>query len=69
MVGNLTVNVHRLGDGIGVELEGHKGGFAVVDGEGLRVGQCLEEGLAEGEGRAEDGGMDVLGLLDNNNKE
>jgi hypothetical protein len=63
VVSDFAVDVERLGDGVGVEGEGHKGSFAVVDGEGLRVGQCVQEGFAEGEGGAEDGGVDVLGLL------
>lgn len=60
MVSDFRVDVEGLGDGVGVEGEGHEGGFAVVYGEGLGVGERVEEGFAEGEGGAEDGGVDVL---------
>lgn len=63
VVGDFAVDVQGLGDGVGIELEGHEGCFAVVDGERFRVGQCMEEGLAEGEGGTEDDGVDELGLL------
>lgn len=63
VVFNLAVDVEGLGDGVGVEGEWHKGGFAVVYGDGFRVRKRVEEGFAEGEGGAEDDGVDVLGVF------
>ena len=60
MVANLVVDVHGLGHGVGVELEGHKGCLAMVDGQGRGVWECVEEGFAKREGCTKDGGMDVL---------
>jgi hypothetical protein len=60
---DLAVNVERLGDGVGVVGQRHELGDAVVDGDGRAVGEREKEGFGEGEGGAEDGGVDVLDIM------
>lgn len=63
VVCDLAVQVQGLGDGVGVVGQRHELGDAVVDGRGRAVGERQQEGFGEREGRAEDGGVDVLGGL------
>jgi hypothetical protein len=63
VVGNFAVDVEGLGHGVGVIGQWHELGNAVVDGGGGRVGKREKEGFGEGEGGAEDDGVDVLSRL------
>lgn len=62
VVSDLAVDVEGLGDGVGVVSERHELGDTVVDGGGGRVREGEEEGFGEREGRAEDDGVNVLGV-------
>ena len=63
VVRNLFVDAEGLRWGIWVVGEWHEGGDSVVNGGGRTVGHGSKEGFGEGEGSAEDDGVDVLVLL------